>query len=133
MVSLPEIIRHEAEVDTRHSAPIEAAMPNETAGYEWKRETGEIESYKHDHTGGWLHIDPAANFYDSEAQPITRENALENASHSQVQSVDNNSHSQSPRNENNDQGSAFSHRHRMLCISIQLSATSRRRNLVPML
>jgi hypothetical protein len=81
MVSLPEIIRHEAEVDARHYAPIEAAMPNETAGYEWKRETGEIESYKHDQTGGWLHIDPASNFYDREAHPISRDIALENASH----------------------------------------------------
>jgi hypothetical protein len=66
---------------TRHYAPIEAAMPNETAGYEWKRETGEIESYKHDQTGGWLHIDPQSNFYDREAQPITREYALEHAGH----------------------------------------------------
>lgn len=81
MVSLPEIICHEAEVDTRHYAPIEAALPNETAGYEWKRETGEIESYKHDLTGGWLHIDPQTNFYDRHAQPIEKEHALENAGH----------------------------------------------------
>jgi len=87
MVSLPEIIRHEAEVDIRHYAPIEAAMPNETAGYEWKRETGEIESYKHDQTGGWLHIDPQANFYDRQAQPISQENALEIAGHSQTRVV----------------------------------------------
>jgi conjugative relaxase-like TrwC/TraI family protein len=104
MVSLPEIIRHEAEVDTLHYAPIEAAIPNETAGYEWKRETGEIESYKHDQTGGWLHIDPASNFYDREAQPITRENALESASHSQVHPIEDNSRAQSPRSDNNDQG-----------------------------
>jgi ATP-dependent exoDNAse (exonuclease V) alpha subunit len=81
MVSLPEIIHHEAEVDARHYAPIEAALPEETEGYEWKRETGDIESYKHDQTGGWLHIDTQSNFYDREAQPITRENALENAAH----------------------------------------------------
>jgi hypothetical protein len=104
MVSLPEIVRHEAEVDTRHYAPIEAALPNETTGYEWKRETGEIESYKHDHTGGWLHIDPASNFYDRDAQPITRENALENASHAQIHSVDDNSRAQSQRSDSNDQG-----------------------------
>jgi conjugative relaxase-like TrwC/TraI family protein len=102
MVSLPEIVRHEA--DTRHYAPIEAALPKETAGYEWKRETGEIESYKHDHTGGWLHIDPASNFYDRDAQPITRENALENASHAQIHSVDDNSRAQSQRSDSNDQG-----------------------------
>jgi hypothetical protein len=79
MVSLPDIIRHEAEVDTRHYAPIEAALPNETQGYEWKRETGDIESYKHDQTGGWLHIDTESQFYDRQAQPITRECALEYA------------------------------------------------------
>jgi conjugative relaxase-like TrwC/TraI family protein len=104
VVSLPEIIRHEAEVDTRHYAPIEAAMPNETAGYEWKRETGEIESYKHDQTGGWLHIDPQSNFYDREAQPITRESALENAGHLQIHSVDDHSKAQSHKSDNNDQG-----------------------------
>ena len=81
MVSLPEIMRHEAEVDARRYAPIEAALPKESEGYEWKRETGDIESYKHDHTGGWLHIDPESNFYDREAQPITRDSALEHAGH----------------------------------------------------
>jgi G:T-mismatch repair DNA endonuclease (very short patch repair protein) len=44
-------------VGIRHYAPIEAALPRETEGYEWKREKGDIESYKHDQTGGWLHID----------------------------------------------------------------------------
>lgn len=58
MVSLPEIIRREAEVDTRRDAPIEAALPTEAEGYQWKRETGVIESYKHDQTGCWQHIDP---------------------------------------------------------------------------
>ena len=81
MASIPEIVRTEADVDKRHYAPIEAALPNETSGYEWKRETGDIESYKHDQTGGWLHIDPQSNFYDREAQPITREDALDRAGH----------------------------------------------------
>ena len=95
IVSLPEIIRHEAEVDARHYAPIEAALPKETEGYEWKRETGEIESYKHDQTGGWLHIDPQSNFYDREAQPITREAALEHAEHLPALSVTENLQNQS--------------------------------------
>ena len=111
MVSLPEVIRHEAEVDTRHYAPIEAALPNETAGYEWKRETGEIESYKHDQTGGWLHIDPQTNFYDREAQPISRENALEHANHlpSHTVGVGDNVQTQSPDSSNtNDHESSLS-------------------------
>jgi conjugative relaxase-like TrwC/TraI family protein len=106
MVSLPEIIHHEAEVDARHYAPIEAALPKETEGYEWKRETGDIESYKHDQTGGWLHIDPQSNFYDREAQPISREYALENAGHSAALSVHDNSQTQTfpKENDGNDQG-----------------------------
>jgi conjugative relaxase-like TrwC/TraI family protein len=104
MVSLPEIIRHEAEVDTRHYAPIEAALPKETEGYEWKRETGDIESYKHDQTGGWLHIDPQSNFYDREAQPTTRESALENAGHNQIHPIIDISVGHSPKSDANDQG-----------------------------
>jgi conjugative relaxase-like TrwC/TraI family protein len=105
MVSLPEIIHHEAEVDARHYAPIEAALPKETEGYEWKRETGDIESYKHDQTGGWLHIDPQSNFYDREAQPISRENALEHASHEPSHSVTENAVVTSNKGDNNnDQG-----------------------------
>ena len=106
MVSLPEIIRHEAEVDTRHYAPIEAALPKETEGYEWKRETGDIESYKHDQTGGWLHIDPESNFYDRETNPISRENALEYAGHAQSHTLPDSSTAQSTTNNDasNDQG-----------------------------
>ena len=105
MVSLPEIIHHEAEVDARHYAPIEAALPKETEGYEWKRETGDIESYKHDQTGGWLHIDPQANFYDREAQPISRENALEHAAHEPSHAVADSLNVQpSSSDQGNDQG-----------------------------
>jgi hypothetical protein len=105
MVSLPEIIHHEAEVDARHYAPIEAALPKETEGYEWKRETGDIESYKHDQTGGWLHIDPQSNFYDREAQPITRENALEHAAHEPSHAVADSLNVQpSSSDQGNDQG-----------------------------
>lgn len=86
MVSLPEFIRHEAEVDARHYAPIEAALPNETEGYVWKRETGDIESYKHGQTGGWLHIDPNGQFHDRNAEPIAREEALDYAG--QLQNLD---------------------------------------------
>jgi hypothetical protein len=109
MVSIPEIVRTEADVDKRHYAPIEAALPNETSGYEWKRETGEIESYKHDHTGGWLHIDPQSNFYDREAQPISRENALEHAGHNSSYSITENAVAQSKSNgdKNSDQGLAL--------------------------
>jgi len=105
MVSIPEIVRHEVEVDTRHYAPVEAALPNETSGYNWKRETGDIESYKHNQTGGWLHIDSQSQFYDREAQPITKEDALEHAGHIPAHSMGDNAQVQSGSgNNNNDQG-----------------------------
>ena len=103
MISLPEIIRHETEVDARHYAPIEAALPKETEGYEWKRETGDIESYKHDQTGGWLHINPDGQFHDRQAQPIEREAALANACHPMSHSINDNTVSQSADRDRNDQ------------------------------
>jgi hypothetical protein len=81
MVSLSEVVRHEAEVDIRHCGPIEAALPKETEGYEWKRETGDIESYKHDQTGAWIHVDSQGQFHDREAQPIDGDAALVYAGH----------------------------------------------------
>jgi hypothetical protein len=107
MASIPEIVRLKTDVDIRHYAPIEAALPNETSGYEWRRETGGIQSYRDGNTGGWLHIDPQTNFYDREAQPTSRESALEHAGHSGIQSVNDNSIGQSPKSDHNDQ--AISH------------------------
>jgi hypothetical protein len=103
MVSLPESIRHEAEVDARHYAPIEAALSKETEGYEWRRETGDIESYKHNQTGGWLHIDPEGQFHDREAQPIEKEAALANAGHPTSHSVNDSTVAQSVNRDTNDQ------------------------------
>jgi conjugative relaxase-like TrwC/TraI family protein len=70
-----------AEIDQRHYAPIHNALPNEASGYEWRRETGDIQSYQHNQTGGWLHIDQRSQFYDRHAQPIAKEHALEHAGH----------------------------------------------------
>ncbi len=70
------------EIDLRHYAPIQTALPNEASGYDWKRETGDIQSYQHNERGGWLHIDPQGQFYDRQAHPIAREQALEHADHS---------------------------------------------------
>jgi len=81
MVPILEIVRAEVESEHRHNAPIEAAMPHETSGYEWKHETGDIQSYKHNQTEGWLHIDPQGQFHDRQAQPITRDVALDYAGH----------------------------------------------------
>ena len=70
-----------SEADQRHYAPLHAALPKETDGYEWKRETGDIQSYQHNQTAGWLHIDPQGQFHDRHAQPISKEHALEHAGH----------------------------------------------------
>ena len=69
------------EMDQRHYAPLHTALPNEGDGYEWKRETGDIQSYQHIETAGWLHIDPQGQFYDRHARPIERDHALEHAGH----------------------------------------------------
>jgi conjugative relaxase-like TrwC/TraI family protein len=70
-----------SEIDQRHYAPLHNALPNEASGYEWKRETGDIQSYQHNQTDGWLHIDQQSQFYDRHAQPIAKEHALEHAGH----------------------------------------------------
>jgi UvrD-like helicase C-terminal domain len=70
-----------SDIDHRHYAPIQTALLNEATGYEWKRETGDIQSYQHNQTGGWLHLDPQGQFYDRHSQPIAKELALEHAGH----------------------------------------------------
>jgi hypothetical protein len=83
----PENINPTADIELRHNAPIQTALPNEASDYEWKRETGEVQSYQHTHAGSWLHIDPQGQFYDRQAQPITREAALEQADQSSAHSL----------------------------------------------
>ncbi len=70
-----------SEIDHRHYAPLHNALPTDSSSYEWKRETGDIQSYQHNQTGGWLHIDQQSQFYDRHAQPIAKEHALEHAGH----------------------------------------------------
>jgi type IV secretory pathway VirB4 component len=70
-----------SQIDQRHYAPLHNALPNDASGYEWKRETGDTQSYQHNQTGGWLHIDQQSQFYDRHAQPIAKEHALERAGH----------------------------------------------------
>jgi ATP-dependent exoDNAse (exonuclease V) alpha subunit len=78
-IHTPENLSTTTDIEHRHNAPIQAALPKEASEYEWKRETGEVQSYQHNHAGSWLHIDPQGQFYDRQAQPITRETALEQA------------------------------------------------------
>lgn len=77
VVTLQAII----ETDQGHYTPLHVALPNESAGYMWRRETGDIQSYQHNQTAGWLHVDPHGQFHDRHAQPITKEHALEHAGH----------------------------------------------------
>jgi hypothetical protein len=103
-IHAPENISTTAEIDHRHNAPIQAALPNEPSNYEWKRETGEVQSYQHSHSGSWLHIDPQGQFYDRQAQPITRETALEQAGQSSAHLVGVNAHAQSGSKDTTDLG-----------------------------
>ena len=91
----PESISTAADIEHRHNAPIQAALPTEASDYEWKRETGEVQSYQHTHAGSWLHIDPQGQFYDRQAQPITREAALEHAGQASAYSIGDNANAQS--------------------------------------
>jgi len=80
----------------RQYGPIETALQTEAHGYKWQRETDGIHSYQHPESHRWLHIDAQGQFFDRHAQPITRENAFEQAGHSPTQSVAENA--QSPTN-----------------------------------
>jgi len=102
-----ENIRTAADIDHRHNAPIQTALPKEASDYEWKRETGEVQSYQHMHAGSWLHIDPQGQFYDRQAQPITREIALEQARQTPPHEMGNNTPPLS-RSGSSDNGQGFS-------------------------
>ncbi len=88
----PPLTPEQAERDRQYS-PIETALPTEAQVYKWQRETDGIHSYQHPETHRWLHIDSQGQFFDRHAQPITRENALEQAGHSLTQSVAENAQS----------------------------------------
>jgi hypothetical protein len=94
-IHTPQNLSTTADAEHRHNAPIQAALPKEASDFEWKRETGQVQSYQHTHTGSWLRIDPQGQFYDRQAQPITREAALEQASHATAHSTDDKGHLQS--------------------------------------
>jgi conjugative relaxase-like TrwC/TraI family protein len=88
----PHLTVEQIEHDRRY-APIEAAMRGEATGYEWKHERAGIQSYQHNQTGGWLHIDRQGQYFDRQAQPVTKETALQHARHSATHSVDQNAQS----------------------------------------
>jgi hypothetical protein len=106
-IHAPENINTLTDIEHRHYAPIQAALPKEASEYEWKRETGEVQSYQHNHAGSWLHIDPQGQFYDRQAQPITREAALEQLGQSSAHAMGDNTPLLS-RNGSNDNDQGFS-------------------------
>jgi len=104
-IHTPENLSTTTDIEHRHNAPIQAALPKEASEYEWKRETGEVQSYQHNHAGSWLHIDPQGQFYDRQAQPITRETALEQAGQAPAHAMGDNTPLLSRNGSNdNDQG-----------------------------
>jgi hypothetical protein len=103
-IHAPENISTTADIELRHNAPIQTALPKEASDYEWKRETGEVQSYQHNQAGNWLHIDPQGQFYDRQAQTITREAALEQASQASAHSLGDNAQAQSGSKDTTDLG-----------------------------
>ena len=79
--------------DDRHYAPLRSALPSEVPNYEWRRETGEVQSYQRNDHRSWLHIDANGTFYDRQAQPISRELALKNAGCVSSHSINNDGNS----------------------------------------
>ena len=77
----------------RQYGPIETSLQTEAHGYKWQRETDGIHSYQHPESHRWLHIDTQGQFFDRQAEPITHENALEQARHSPTQSIAENAQS----------------------------------------
>jgi hypothetical protein len=104
IIHAPENISTTTDIEHRHNAPIQTALPNEASDYEWKRETGEVQSYQHTNAGSWLHIDPQGQFYDRQAQPITRETALEQAGQSSAHSLGDNAQVQPHSKDTTDLG-----------------------------
>ena len=103
-IHAPENISTTADAEYRHNAPIQTALPKEASNYEWKRETGEVQSYQHNQAGSWLHIDPQGQFYDRQAQPITREAALEQSGQASAHSIGDNAQAQSSSKDTADLG-----------------------------
>jgi conjugative relaxase-like TrwC/TraI family protein len=103
-IHTPENLSSTADIEHRHNAPIQAALPKEASDYEWKRETGEVQSYQHTHAGSWLHIDPQGQFYDRQAQPIVREAALEQAGQASAHSLGDKAQMQSGSKDTTDLG-----------------------------
>ncbi len=87
------------EAEKRHYTPVYTTLRNEALGYKWKREMGNIQSYQHRDTAGWLHIDVRGQFYDRQANPVTRDSALEYARHPQARAVEGNKQGQGINNE----------------------------------
>jgi hypothetical protein len=46
-----ENINTTTDIEHRHNAPIQTALPNEASDYELKRETCEVQSYQHTNAG----------------------------------------------------------------------------------
>jgi hypothetical protein len=86
-IHAPENISTTAEIEHWHNAPIQTALPKEASDYEWKRETGEVQSYQHTHAGSWLRIDPQGQFYNRQAQPVTRGTGLRRAGQASAHST----------------------------------------------
>jgi hypothetical protein len=68
-----------AEIE-RHDAPMREALEYEDAAqFQWKGETGTIQTYQHTETGRNIHIDSKGQFYSQAGKPTDKDAALERA------------------------------------------------------
>ena len=67
--------------EERHLAPLHEALTAEQAAqFEWRAQTGSIQTYEHVETQRNIHIDgETGQFYDQERNPITQDAALDHA------------------------------------------------------
>ena len=77
-IESPERVYTWAEHE-RHSAPLNNALTRvEADQFGWRAETGTIQSYQHNETNRYLHIDASTGqFYDQDRNPISRDAALD--------------------------------------------------------
>ena len=85
--TLPNPKDHPSEYARRWEPIDQVLAPKEASPYQWRREHGEIQTYQHTRTAGHLHIDPQGQCYDRHANPISKEQAFNNAHHTPAHSV----------------------------------------------
>ena len=57
----------------------QTAGPAEAEKFNWKQESGDIQSYQHSETGKHVHVDSKGQFYNQDRQPVEAAQAVQHA------------------------------------------------------